>query len=149
MAHPRPLPGLQPATRPVAGFRSPAGGPLSVLPTPPPSAWRFFLPASGNGVAELSPSDPLASSGRLMLRRLGSCLVIAIRRLLPGEGVGLACLRLTVPVRLRSAILAATFPDSPPSAFTHAPRNEVPADPAPASRCSLRSRLSLSALVLP
>ena len=44
--HPRPLPGLQPVTVPVAGFRSPAGGPLSVLPPPPPSAWRFFLLAS-------------------------------------------------------------------------------------------------------
>ena len=40
------------------------------------------------------PSNPSASSGRRMLRRLGSCLVIAIRRLLPGEGVGSACLRL-------------------------------------------------------
>ena len=38
--------------------------------------------------------DQSASSGRLMLRRLGSCLVIATRRLLPGEGVGSACLRL-------------------------------------------------------
>ena len=56
-------------------------------------------------------------------RRLGSCLVIASRQLLPGEGVGLACLRLTVPVRLRSAILAATFPDSPPPAGAHAPTN--------------------------
>ena len=53
----------------------------------------------------------------------GSCLVIANRQLLPGEGVGLACLRLTVPVRLRSAILAATFPDSPPPAG--APRPEA------------------------
>ena len=44
--HPRPLPGLQPATT-VASFRLPAGGPLSVLPPPPPSAWLFFLPASG------------------------------------------------------------------------------------------------------
>ena len=147
--HPRPLPGLQPATRPVAGFRSPAGGPLSVLPPSPPSAWRFFGPLPRNGankapvstvrrhrsqnvghgrgfcffVAAASPalwqplrgmascrrnfvrtpprprhrtvsSDPSASSGRLMLRRLGSCLVIATRRLLPGEGVGSACLRL-------------------------------------------------------
>ena len=53
--HPRPLPGLQPVTVPVAGFRSPAGGPLSVLPPPPPSAWRFFLPASGKRRQQSAP----------------------------------------------------------------------------------------------
>ena len=35
----------------------PAGGPLSFQPPPPPSAWRFFLPASGNGATEL-PGHP-------------------------------------------------------------------------------------------
>ena len=34
----------------------PAGGPLSVRPPPPPSAWRFFLPASGNGANKLPVS---------------------------------------------------------------------------------------------
>ena len=39
----------RPPARPVAGFRLPAGGPLSVLPPSPPSAWRFFGPLPGNG----------------------------------------------------------------------------------------------------
>ena len=94
--------------------------------------------------AELFLPSPSASSGRLVPHRLGSCLVISTRRLLPGEGVGSACLRLR---RFRrGGVPCRDLPRSPPpSAVTHAPGNEVSADPAAASRCSLCSRLSLSA----
>ena len=55
----------------------------------------------------------------------------------------------TTPVQARRRSLPRPAPAPPPSTVTHAPGNEVPARPAAASRCSLRSRLSLSASVSP
>ena len=86
------------------------------------------------GSAELFLHSPSASSGRLMLRCRGSCLVIATRRLLPREGVGSTCLRLR---RFRPGGVPCRDLSSPPPAVTHAPGNAVPARPAAASRCSL------------
>ena len=51
----------------------------------------------------------------------------------------------SAPEQARRRSLPRPVPAPPPPAVTHAPGNEVPADPAAASRCSLRSRLSLSA----
>ena len=85
----------------------------------------------------------------------GSCLVIATRRLLPGEGVGLVHTRSPPHPSLRSdadllwPLSALTLATGQVFTVTHAPGNEVPGDPAAASRCSLRSRLSLSASVSP
>ena len=55
----------------------------------------------------------------------------------------------STPVQARRRSLPRPVPAPPPPAVTHAPGNEVPARPAAASRCSLRSRLSLSASVSP
>ena len=203
LLHPRPLSGLQPATRPVVGFRLPNGGPLSVLPPPPPSAWRFFLPASGKRrqqSAKLNSSPPPQPKRRprsrlLLFRCCGFAFSLAapagegvvppelrpdattpappyssfrsvgiIRparsltsRIMPrqrhppanargGRRFGLPA---STPVQARRRSLPRPVPAPPPSAATHAPGNEVPARPAAASRCSPRSRLSLSASVSP
>ncbi len=123
----------------------PAGGPLSFQPPAPPSACDFSCPLPRNGATEMTSLHHRHHPAGIPRRR-GSCLVIATRRLLPGEGVGSACLCLR-RFRRGESSLPRPVPASPPTALTHAPGNEVPADPAAASRCSLRSRLPLPASV--
>ena len=181
----------------------PVGGPLSFQPPAPPSAWRFFLPASGKRCQQNAnfnstpPPQPKRQprSRLLLFRRCGfACALGAsagesvvppelrpdattpappncffrsvgiIRpahasppRIMPrhrhppatarrGRRFGLPA---SAPVQARRRALPRPAPAPSPSAVTHAPGNEVPADPAAASRCSLRSRLSLSASVSP
>ena len=143
-----------PASLARPSARHPPGGGLSfagrwAAPVPVPAATAclaiFSVRFRERRCRTVLP-DPSASSGRLVPRRCGSCLVIANRRLLPKEGVGSACQRLR-RIR-RGGVPCRDLPRPPsPSAVTHAPGNEVPADPSAASRCSLRSRLSLSALI--
>ena len=194
----------RPPARPVAGFRLPVVGPLSFQPSPPPSAWRFFLPASGKHANKV-PASPVrrhrsrnvgpgrgfsffaaTSSPPLWqpLRGKASCRRNCVRtpprprhRPVPSDPSASSApvsvlkpvadhvslsptagycqgrrrfgLPASAPDQARRRSLPRPAPASPPPAVTHAPGNEVSADPAAASRCSLRSRLSLSALVSP
>ena len=97
-----------PARHQSGGGLSFAGRRAALVPAPAATVCRrFFLPASGNGATELFSPIPSASSGRLVPRRRGSCLVIATRRLLPGEGVG--SVRTRSPLILRCARMRIYF----------------------------------------
>ena len=60
---------LLPATRLVAGFHMPAGGPLSFQSPAPPSAWRFFLIDSREPISRI----PIPTC-RIILRQIYRCM---------------------------------------------------------------------------
>ena len=105
-----------PASLPVQALflfpRSPA-----TFPASPPSTVTHAR-ASQRSCPILSASTAPARSAPVRITPLFNQLIVTAL-----EGVGLACLRFTVQVRLGSVLFAATFPDSPSPACAHAPVN--------------------------